>query len=589
MHYTRHFILLVCVLAAAALSAQTPQKEQTEKDTTLTRNVRIERNYTPELAPQKRINADLPTTQPAVHKVQPNYSNYSIQLAPTTQSLPLEPIESTNYTREKAKDGFLRLETGVLWTWLIDFWYPALNNADGYFDLYLHHDGILTPHTNHLKSKQLFNTSFGFNFNKKFDVGQLYLQADYRNQWFNYYGKDSLHAPTHKGFSYLNHAQSSVPLDSILPPHQSLNRGNITLGFRSYERTGTGWTYDAALSYRLLGTTSKVQEHQLRALAMADYAMDANLLDLKFAFSGYFYTTRPYNGQMPYKWRNNAIVSIMPAYIFRWDNLNLRLGLKTHLSFNKGQFFCISPDVQVDYTLATIVNFYGGVTSDYHINSLWNVLDENRYYAIDCPISANTNIPIDIFAGFKVRPLNGLMIDANLHYRLQYNSMFYYNHGYYNTDSTRYDYSNTFKADYARCGYLAASARISYNYNERWMVYTKVQYNNWQVPDSIKAWHKPAWEISLGGEGRIWKGLSANAAIHFLSACNTRLGDTPTAQIAKIPEIWDLNLGANYRFKHWTMFGQINNLLGFGKMNYQNWYGYKSLGINILIGATIEF
>jgi len=49
----------------------------------------------------------------------------------------------------------------------------------------------------------------------------------------------------------------------------------------------------------------------------------------------------------------------------------------------------------------------------------------------------------------------------------------------------------------------------------------------------------------------------------------------------------DINVGASYSYLNWfTMFAKINNLIN---SRYEEFYGYKVQGMNVLVGAAFSF
>lgn len=589
--------LLVLLASTLALTAQAQNKTTQTKDTTVNRRVQIEKDYEPEIGNHKRANIELQVEKPKVQPAQTEYSHYTISLKPENQAATISATKpcDTTLNHETPNKGYARIGFGPLWVESVDFWYPILNSKDGYFDVGIHHNGALQGETKKHPAKHYLNTAADINFSKSFNPGTLYLNLGYQNEWFNYYGDNELGDDL---YQYLNFNNEPVYRYQLMPEHQSLNRLAFTLGMRSDGVLSSNWFYNAYLGYNVLTTTNRLQEHQIRGGVNTGMMVGMHKLDINLSFLGIIYGSQSWNKQEPitsatalaYPYLNNGQINLAPAYVMRWKKLNLRLGVKANFAFYRNRHIAVSPDVTVDYTVSDIINFFGGVTGDYETNSLWNVLNTNRYYAVERAICDNTYIPVDAFVGFKLKPVKGLNITADFHYKMLKDALFYHNNGYVNGIDPQEFYAPNFAADQADADLLTFGLKASYNHNERFLVYARMQYNKWMMNDSIVSpWHKPTWEFGMGAEAKIYKGLSANLDFTYNSPSTTRLGNN-TLRTAEVGPMYDLNFGADYQFpRHWSLFLELNNLVAIGGINYQPWYGYNTIGFNAMVGAKVRF
>lgn len=589
------------LVAAAALlvsaAAFGQNKTTTAKDTTVNRKVQIEKDYEPEIGTHKRANIDLVVEKPKVEPAQTEYSHYTISMKPEQQATTINATKpcDTTLNHETPRKGFARLGFGPYWVEMFDFWYPILNSKEGYFDVGVHHNGELQPANDKHEAKHYLNTGIDINFNKSFNPGTLYLNLGYQNEWFNYYGDNDLGPDS---YQYVNVENQPIYRNQLMPAHQSLNRIAFTLGMRSNGLLPSNWFYDASLAYNVLTTANRLQEHQIRGDVNTGMMVGMHRLNINLTMLGILYGSQSWEGQTPLtevfyptNHSNNGVVTFAPSYQMHWKNLNVNLGVKANFAFVQHRPIAVSPDVKIDYTVSDIVNFFGGITGDYQIHSLWNMLNENRYYAVENAAYNNTYIPIDAFVGFKLKPIKGLNITADFHYEMMKDAAFYRNNDYLGVDNI-YHYSNNFVADHADANLFTIGVKASYNYNERFLVYAAMRYNKWQVNDSlVLAWHKPTWEFALGAQARIYKGLSANIDFVYHSPSKNNLGRNINEQsLVEVGPMYDLNLGVDYQFeRNWSLFLQLNNLVAIGGINYQPWYGYNTIGFNAMVGAKVRF
>jgi hypothetical protein len=81
--------------------------------------------------------------------------------------------------------------------------------------------------------------------------------------------------------------------------------------------------------------------------------------------------------------------------------LKVRAGAKLWFSINKGNVVAASPDIEVRYAVAKLLDVYGGIGGSYEFTSLATTFRENRYYNMNERMEANDYTPFDFFVVFK--------------------------------------------------------------------------------------------------------------------------------------------------------------------------------------------
>lgn len=580
--------LLSAILAISLLASA--QKNDSIKTI---RNIQIEREYTPEITPIDRPNINLKAEDPKIQKANPAFSEY-IKLYDIKAStlVPLQPKQFNPINRRYGKSGFARLGFGPLFGWLGDFWYPVWNTGNGYFDVFVHHDGILSISDG---NKKLFNTALGINFNTNFDDNQFYMSAMLTNESFNYYGKDNDIQPL------------NANADSNFAKNQSFNAIDLTLGLKNRERNSSDLYWNAYLNYHLHTTSARVAEHNVNAIGKIDLQLDDNSLIAEGGAKVFFYNNRDNQTTMaiPYiygidnaKWKTNVIMYLTPAFLWDFDNVKIKLGAKSFFSFGRSPAIALSPDVKIDYFVDDILNLYAGVGGDYSINSLANTTALNRYYNLSAT-QHNTYTPFDLYGGLNVKITKGLMFNALAGYQYVFNAMFFKNN-IIKSGTTDSLYNRYFEATYNNGGRFRANLGLNYNIKERINLFASMEYNKWffkkDTSVDFYAWHTPEWLINVGSEFKVGEGFFGGIHFYFASKMKAERfafdATTNTKQeIVTLPATYDLNLNAGYNIsKNVSVFGQLNNILAISpKMNPQIWYGYKTMGFNALVGFTVQF
>lgn len=565
---------------------------QKNDTTVVTHSVNIEKDFTPQIMKVKRTDIDLPTTEPEIPKTEVVYGEETKPIETTTPFNPLQQSDLKIMKRNQYKDGFARIGFGIPIQWMAELWYPIKSNSD-YFDIHLKHYGV------HIKdNKQLLDTKLDFTYKKDFQQNQLYTTAGISNEYFNYYGIDSIFI----GEDY-NINDSKVIGDSLLPTLQSITESDITIGLKSIGNSVT-WNYDGNINYHLLATTARLKEHAISLNLTAGYNLDnGNLLKTDLNATVYAYNLPTLSALLlDSTWKTQALITLSPRYERSYRNLAIKVGAKIWFSINKDRAVSIAPDVELRYTIAKIFNIYGGVTGDYKFTSMSQILNENRYFDISSQLEKNDYTPFNFFAGFNLKPVHGLVFDGYISYQMIYNTHFFYNKQFDcletpnqwpdKKDSERV-YGNVFTVDYARATLFTAEARLAYNLKDRYNAHIQAKYNGWDVlTENIQAWNKPTWEINTGIDARITKNLAINSSFYYASQRIVKLPNTDGSLSKRtLNPIYDLNFSASYTFnKNWSLFVEANNVLSLSKkLRYEEWYGYKSIGTNILFGASIAF
>ncbi len=592
-----------------------------ENDSTLTHSVNIEKDYTPQVVKVKRIDIELPTSEPKVEKSAVVYSSETQPQSVQSQFYPLQPADAKNVGRTTYKPGFARLGIGFPLTWVADLWTPVINNKTDYLGVNLNHHGIING------TKKLIETDFDLFYNHHFRYGKLYSNIGFDNDFYSYYGTDSLF---NTSIYYREDLQRDVAGVGLSPQTRTTTKAHAIVGFAS-EKELKHWSYDGNLAYEMLTSfptiekdyvnlrQSSTREHHIGLNLFGGYNLKGHHINADLNVEAYIYNAPKHtiylvDSVTPQKekilrdstyaisdWKPQFLITFNPRYENKWGDVSLRAGAKLWFSINKGNIVAAAPDIEARYTFRQLFEVYGGIGGDYAFTSLNNTLEENRYYDLSHRLDYNDYAPVDFYVGFNIKPIHNLLFEASVSYKIIENTHFFYNQIYTCTTTPNvfpktdleYVYGNTFTADYAKAHLLTAEARLSYNLKERYNFHVKGKYNGWNVlTEGVEAWNKPAWEADAGIEALLTRNFALNANFYFASERTTKLPNKDGSfKTATLSPIYDLNLSMNYTFKKmWSVFLQANNLLSFSKeLSYQQWYGYDNIGANILLGVSVGF
>lgn len=595
MKTSKYFIAILLISLGSAFTLQA-------QDTILNRNIQVEREFRPLIHDAGMINSIPLVLEPNVVKSAAEYSDFNLPLNVDYNIHILPAAELVTEKPAITGKGYARIGLGNYLNTLADFAYPVINTPDMKLDFSINHLATFD-------SKQMHSiTKAQISFDKIFKTFDFYAGAGGGHEYFKYYGNDfnSLDSIANLKTLDLNYGLSNyleknrvgistTPVNTLAnnPEGNTFWRFNALAGVNSLHTT-TDLRYQAEMQYHLFDAVNGITENVIRTKGGFSTPNDKNRLGLDFDLYNMMYsssTIPDFNF-----WQTYSVLTVNPYYSIERPEFNVRLGLKTSLSFVHGKLMNPSPDISAEWkAVPKYLSFYGGLTGDYEVNTLDKIATENPYLFSDLKVN-DTYTPVDLFVGMKLKPLYNLLLDAFIESKQISNQYFYVNKAYSLTpaysltsayipypqaDSTIY--SNRFNVVYSSATQTKMGIRANYNYKNLVNVEMKWAYNSWNVDNQQYAWNMPKYDAQLNTDIHINDNLTVSVNMFYEGLRYAKLGDMAILMNDKV----DINLGAAYSYNNWlTVFGKINNLIN---NQYQNYYGYDVQGTNMMIGAAFSF
>jgi len=590
LKYVSTFFLF---LIGSALSLQA-------QDTVINRSISVEREFRPVIHDAGKINTMPQVLEPNVVKSPASYSNfnlplnaeYNIHILPAADLVIDKPLDANN--------GYARIGLGNYLNTLADFAYPFINTPDIRLDFSLNHLATFEAKRMHT------TTRADLSFDKIFKTFDLYAGIGGGHEYFKYYGRDfndvdsMINLKTldsnHPYAVYLeNNRQGVSNVDRLFNLSNLANdstgdtfwRFHALAGVRSLP-AATDIRYQAEIRYQSFKSINGLTENLVHSSAGLSTPNDKNRLGLDLDMYNMMYSSA--NIPLFNFWDKYTVLTLNPYYSIERPKYNVRLGIKTSLSFVHGKFISPSADVRGEWRIIPkFLSLYGGMTGDYEINTLDKIFTENPYMYSDLrPLDTYT--PVDFFAGIKLKPLYNLLLDGYIDYKKIDNQYFFVNKAYSYVSSPTYMfpsdytlYTNRFNVFYSGASQLKMGFRAAYNYKKIVDVEMKWAYNSWKVDNQQYAWNKPKYEGQLNTNVHINDNFTVSANMYYEGVRFANLGNLAVAMNDKV----DINLGASYSYTNWlTVFGKINNVIN---NHYQDYFGYDVQGTNMMVGATFSF
>lgn len=583
----RHYISFVLLMCCMVLQAQ-----ETE------RNVTVEREYKPVIQDAGKISSVPEVTTTTTQKANAVYDEINMPMAMGQNIQTLSAAELQLGKRREPASSFLRVGLGSYSNNLLDFAMPVIKNADTKLDLKFNHFATFGE-------KDHSTTNLALDFNQFFSKVELYAGLNGGYEYFNYYGNkfnangkrislDTLQTASTALYKENNLVRfSRNPLELSLgelqdaPTWNSVFRFNTFVGARS-GKDKSGLRYDVALNYNRVGTHLGLTEDMIHTSGGFSVVNGRDRIGLDVDLKNMFYSSDPLSGIMNV-WDAYSVFSMNPYYSFERENWRVRLGVKTSFSFVYGKPFSPSPDIFAEWkAVPEWLAVYGGLTGSYKVNTLGVSMNENRYLYHDLRV-LDTYTPFYLYAGVKVKPVYNLLVDAFVSYKYIDNQYFYINKDYVSTDfavghpEEASLYTNSFNVIYSDASLVNFGLRANYNIRNTLNIEVKTLFNNWTTFSTDRAWMKPKFETELTGDYKISGTINLNASVYYSGERFAKLGDM---EIRMKPYL-DLNAGVSYNHENWlTLFGRLNNMLN---ARYDEFYGYRVQGLNLIFGAAFTF
>ena len=535
LEYILGIISLLCIYPCASLA----------QDSTLTREVTVEKDYQPEIA-----TAEIIPIQPSIlqEEVEPNPVIYSTFSTPLSIGFNLHPLQAadTRFSSPTPSYGMLDGALGHHNTHL-DFFYQIKGGRKFNADICAQHDAYWGKNT---LANTMVKGNGAFSFNKV----KLYFGLEGDNKAYSLYQRDTLQA--------LYHADAHIGICSQPENHLQFK---IQTAYKAF-------------------FTPKTVEHQIRTQLNIYWSEGVHKGGVKAYVHNNCYShatnlTTPIHN-----------IRIQPFYTLNESKIKLEVGVNLDMNIGTGKMlsktenlsFAPSPHIKLKWlAVPKIFNLHAEIEGGLAKGTLEEELNINRYLRLD-QLEHNrepkTYTPIASNLGFMIHPIRTMVIDIYGGYSL------------YKNDYTMVCDPSTMSYSYLRHDYQRAhiGASLHYHYRDIITINAKGHYYFWKnMSEGMKVYDRPNWDASLRLDVNIDQKWSLYSDNHIEGTrwAYTTLQDEK--QDEKLQAIIDLNIGAQYDINRWlNVYLQLGNYLHRKNPIY---YGYNTQGCHFLAGVKYIF
>lgn len=580
-----------------------------QQDSALHRSVTVERDFQPVIQAAGKIATKPAVVETNIESSRVHYSDFTAEVTPQATFNPLLS-QPTRFEAGRKYNGYIRGALGHPNT-LLDFGYHLDDTKNSILDVYAHHRaewGLAA----------LSKTKVGLNFTHTYSKCDLYFGLSGGNIFYHKYGHFYDYSQTF-GMWAKNDEAYPKPYTIGDKDKTSLWTAEVYLGVKANAKQDV--QYQVQTGYMLFAKAGAVSEHQLRTKGSFDWHSAEHHVGAQLYVQNNFLQLNDALGipnSLCQKSRHNF--RIEPYYAYEGTRLRVHVGVNFDLNIGKGHqilsktenvSFAPSPHINLEAQIAKQwLTIYADIKGSLGFGSLQSYMEENRYSMIHAGIirPCAPYTPVDAELGFHIRPHRDVLIEIHGGYAY----MMYEDFWIATANSTTVfeplnkplmagDFIHDHADNYQR-GKIGG--QLNYHYQDLVRVNLHGDYYIWKGDTTV--YDRPNWELGLRIDGRINKNWSLYSDNHF---AGKRLALATDGEHWLAPTI-DLNLGLQYdmwvgKVKNESTKGKTNNnslrpepqpnLTLFFQLN--NWlhrkneiyYGYRSQGINFLLGATYRF
>ena len=595
-----------------------------QSDSALNRSVTVERDFQPIIQAAGKVSTKPAVVETNIEPTPIEYSHYTASVQPTATFNPLLS-QPTRFEPTAPYKGYVRGAVGLPNT-LFGFGYHLDDGKNSILDVHAGHHAEWGTAT-------LSKSKLGLNFKHTFSTCDLYFGVEGGNIYYNKYGHwydYTTFYTTNRDFGgwEKNEVAYAKKVPAIDRDLTSLWTAEAFVGVRSNPKQDI--QYKVQTGYMLFSKPGAVSEHQIRTHGSFDWSSEAHHVGANIYVQNNFRQLRNALAEaIPDSlYHNIHNFRIEPYYVYEGKRVRVHVGVNLDLNLGRGQnelsgvenlSFAPSPHINLEAQIAKQwLTIYADIEGSHGFGTLQDYMEENRYRLIHQGIiepHAASYTPVDAELGFHIRPYRDLLFEIHGGYAY----MIHQDVWVANADSASIAIGGVNKKmvgagdiTYFHTNYQRGKVGGQINYHLRDILRINVNGDYYFWSGDTTVYDRPNWELAVRIDGRIDKHWSVYSDNKFVGGRKALVynGATDTYTEHMLRPILDCNLGVEYnmwvgskgeRLKvkgekdqilrpepkpNLTLFLQLNNWL-----HHKNelFYGYRSQGINFLLGATYRF
>jgi hypothetical protein len=361
---------------------------------------------------------------------------------------------------------------------------------------------------------------------------------------------------------------------------QRFHRAGMNASMESVGGFGNKPEYGTGLRYRMINDLYETTEH-------AVYFNGKLQKDVEwFSFSRYqiagvrvsgdYYNTGMGIDTMK-QMHNQLLVRINPYLTARMNDMEATAGVVAGYESAGNGNLVLFPDISVKITLKEHkFLIMGGLEGGISRSSFFSLSETNPFIISD-PEIRNTITRVRAYGGLRTAIGPRINFTARVATESVRNMALF-------TPDTLFPIHNRFSVLYDDGSVLTLKGELNYQMTEKFKVSGKVIYRDFNMQNETFAWHEPALTAGLEMRYNLENKILAYAGLSYLNGIKVQAFQEGLEVAENLPDIFDINLGAEYRYsKLLSGFVRLNNLAA---SRYYRWQHYPTQRFNFMLGIT---
>ncbi|MBF0648888.1 hypothetical protein IR083_08650 [Dysgonomonas sp. GY75] len=601
-----------------------------QKDSTLIRQVLLERDYNPTLQDASKVNTQPSIYSPVIKAKELKFVSTVPQITLTNNKLgsaaPSDINTGVDYSKKR---GYLILGAGNNSNLEGAFGYRLVNGDRDRLDISATHSSTSAnvdyinadPYTMDEAKAKYSASKVNLKYQHMFDPSVLWFDASFYNTSYNYYGNPFIpNAPYPYGYGS-GYGSGYNPYDSYIAtyPFDMDSRQNVDVfiigaGLKSSDKNEGILKYKGGVRYQNFKSKygiftsekgSKGGQLDLDADFYTEFGSDRSIGVKGFIMNQSFSSK---NEIIENAFHDFTNITATPYIKFQGGNWNADLGVNVSGMFDTKTKFMASPNVKAAIHINDVNTFYGEVTGGVNNNTYLEILQENRYVNPIARVEYSKTL-FDARLGFKSGVISGFEFDIFAGYKKTDKDHLYIAQSPYDLlvgvsyPSDMKIWGNVGTPLYANIGtghvggllktklipYTDLSAKVTAYFYDVKYANGNVTLIDKDLYSEKKAWGRPTFTAELNAEIKPIDKLTFSLNYVYAGGRKTVYSNymIPVQEVIKMKDINELNFRGEYQVTDWlSVNARVNNLL-FQKYELQ--YGYALQGFNVLGGLSFKF
>ena len=583
-----------------------------QKDSTLIRQVLLERDYNPTLQDASKVNTQPSIYSPVIKAKELKFVSTVPQITLTNNKLgsaaPSDINTGVDYSKKR---GYLILGAGNNSNLEGAFGYRLVNGDRDRLDISATHSSTSAnvdyinadPYTMDEAKAKYSASKVNLKYQHMFDPSVLWFYASFYNTSYNYYGNPFI--PSISSVAY--------PID--MDSRQNVDVFSIGAGLKSSDKNQGILKYKGGVRYQNFKSKygiftsekgTKGGQLDLDADFYTEFGSDKSLGIKGFIMNQSFNSNSEAFDKDAF--HNFTNVTATPYIKFQGSNWDADLGVNVSGMLDTKTKFMFSPNVKAAIHVNEVNTFYGEITGGVNNNTFLDILLENRYVNPIARVEYSKTL-FDARLGFKSGVISGFEFDIFAGYKKTDKDHLYIAQSPYDLlvgasyPSDMKIWGNVGTPLYANIGtghvggllktklipYTDLSAKITAYFYDVKYANGNVTLIDKDLYSEKKAWGRPTFTAELNADIKPIDKLTFSLNYVYAGGRKTIYSSymIPVAEVIKMKDINELNFRGEYQVTDWlSVNARVNNLL-FQKYELQ--YGYPLQGFNVLGGLSFKF